>query len=37
MLDHSGPYVLEVVVEKEGNVLPMVEPGSSVSEIRLKY
>lgn len=37
MLEHSGPYVLEVVVEKEGNVLPMVEPGSSVSEIRLKY
>lgn len=37
MLSTSGPYLLEVVVEKEGNVLPMVEPGSSVSEVRLIY
>lgn len=37
MLDSEGPYLLEVIVEKEGNVFPMVEPGSSVSEVRLKY
>jgi acetolactate synthase-1/2/3 large subunit len=37
MLDSEGPYLLEVKVEREGNVLPMVEPGSSVSEIRLMY
>ncbi len=35
MLDSAGPYLLEVIIEKEANVLPMVEPGSSVSEIRL--
>jgi acetolactate synthase-1/2/3 large subunit len=37
MLAAEGPYLLEVIVEKEGNVFPMVEPGSSVSEIRLTY
>jgi len=37
MLESEGPYLLEVIVEKEGNVFPMVEPGSSVSEVRLKY
>jgi acetolactate synthase I/II/III large subunit len=37
MLDSEGPYLLEIIIEKEGNVFPMVEPGSSVSEIRLKY
>ena len=37
MLDVAGPYLLEVSVEKEGNVFPMVEPGSSVSDIRLTY
>jgi acetolactate synthase-1/2/3 large subunit len=36
MLDHNGPYLLEVKVEKEGNVFPMVPVGSSVSEIRLE-
>ena len=35
MLDHEGPYLLEVVVEKEENVFPMVPSGASVSEIRL--
>ncbi len=34
-LDHEGPYLLEVVVEKEENVFPMVPSGASVSEIRL--
>jgi acetolactate synthase I/II/III large subunit len=37
MLDAQGPYLLEIVIEKEANVFPMVEPGSSVSEIRLTY
>ena len=37
MLASEGPYVLEIAIEKEGNVFPMVEPGSSVSEIRLHY
>jgi acetolactate synthase-1/2/3 large subunit len=35
MLAHDGGYVLEVVVEKEENVFPMVPAGRSVSEIRL--
>ncbi|MDO9581404.1 MAG: biosynthetic-type acetolactate synthase large subunit, partial [Bacteroidales bacterium] len=37
MLGAKGPYLLDIVVEKEGNVFPMIEPGSSVSEIRLTY
>jgi acetolactate synthase-1/2/3 large subunit len=37
MLAAEGPYLLNITIEKEGNVFPMVEPGSSVSEIRLKY
>ncbi|NAW51469.1 biosynthetic-type acetolactate synthase large subunit [Elizabethkingia argentiflava] len=36
MLDHRGPYVLEVKVGKENNVFPMVPQGCSVAEIRLK-
>ncbi len=36
MLDHQGPYLLEVMVGKENNVFPMVAAGTSVSEIRLK-
>lgn len=36
MLEHNGPYLLEVMVGKENNVFPMVEAGTSVSEIRLK-
>ena len=35
MLDHNGPYLLEVVVEKEENVFPMVPAGDSVANIRL--
>ncbi len=35
MLDHDGPYFLEVVVEKEGNVFPMIPTGAAVSECRL--
>jgi acetolactate synthase-1/2/3 large subunit len=36
MLSHKGAYLLEVMVGKENNVFPMVEAGTSVSEIRLK-
>ena len=36
MLEHDGPYFLEVVVEKEENVFPMVTSGESVSNIRLE-
>jgi acetolactate synthase-1/2/3 large subunit len=35
MLNSTGAYLLEVVVEQEENVFPMVETGASVSEIRL--
>ncbi|MFH0773234.1 MAG: biosynthetic-type acetolactate synthase large subunit [bacterium] len=35
MLDFKGPYLLEIDVEKEGNVFPMIAPGASVSDIRL--
>lgn len=36
MLAHNGPYLLEVIVEKEENVFPMVPAGASVSQIRLR-
>ena len=36
MLEHKGSFLLEVMVGKENNVFPMVEAGSSVSDIRLK-
>jgi acetolactate synthase-1/2/3 large subunit len=36
MLNYKGSYLLEVVVGKENNVFPMVEAGTSVSDIRLK-
>ncbi len=35
-LNHNGPNILEVIVEKEENVFPMVPSGESVSNIRLK-
>ncbi len=35
MLDHDGPYLLHVSVEKEDNVFPMIPSGCSVSECRL--
>lgn len=37
MITTVGPYLLEIKIEKEGNVFPMIEPGSSVSEVRLTY
>jgi acetolactate synthase I/II/III large subunit len=36
MVTAEGPFLLEVVVEKEGNVFPMVTAGASVSDIRLE-
>ncbi|WP_299433051.1 biosynthetic-type acetolactate synthase large subunit [uncultured Maribacter sp.] len=36
MIAFKGPYFLEVCVEKEDNVFPMIPSGASVSEIRLK-
>ena len=35
MLKHKRAYLLEVIVGKENNVFPMVEAGTSVSDIRL--
>ena len=35
MIKSKKPYVLEICVEKEDNVFPMIPTGSSVSEIRL--
>jgi len=37
MLAAEGHFLLDIAIEKEGNVFPMVEPGSSVSEVRLTY
>ncbi len=37
MLATDGPYLVDINVQKEGNVFPMIEPGSSVSEVRLTY
>jgi acetolactate synthase-1/2/3 large subunit len=36
MIDYNGPYLLEVVVEQEDNVFPMVPAGASVSHIILE-
>lgn len=36
MINTDGPYFLEVCVEKEDNVFPMVPSGASVSDIRLE-
>jgi acetolactate synthase-1/2/3 large subunit len=35
MVDAKGPYLLEIMVEKEDNIFPMVPAGASVSEILL--
>lgn len=35
MIASKGPYFLEVCVEKEDNVFPMIPAGASVSDIRL--
>lgn len=35
MLDHEGPYLLDIVVEKEDNVFPMIPSGAAVDEVIL--
>jgi acetolactate synthase-1/2/3 large subunit len=37
MLAAKGPYLLDIKIDKEANVLPMIEPGASVSEVTLTY
>ena len=36
MIEHKGSYLLEVIIEKEDNVFPMIPSGSSVSDVRLE-
>ena len=36
MLSHKGAYLLEVSIEKEDNVFPMVPTGASVAEVILE-
>ena len=36
MIADENAFLLEVVVEKEGNVFPMVPAGASVSDVRLE-
>jgi acetolactate synthase-1/2/3 large subunit len=36
MINHDGPYLLEVTIEKEDNVFPMVPTGASVSDVILE-
>jgi len=36
MLQHKGPYLLEVKIEQEANVFPMIYPGKAVDEIVLE-
>ena len=36
MINTDGPYFLEVCVEKEDNVFPMIPTGASVSDVRLE-
>lgn len=36
MLNHEGPYLLEILVEKEENIFPMIPSGASVEDIRLE-
>ena len=36
MMNFDGPYLLEVTIEKEDNVFPMVPSGASVEDIRLE-
>ncbi len=36
MFAHAGAYVLEIMVGQEDNIFPMISPGDSVSDMRLK-
>lgn len=35
-INFNGPYLLEVKVEKEDNIFPMVATGTSIDEVRLE-
>lgn len=37
MLEATGPYLLDIKIDNEANVLPMIAPGASVSEVTLIY
>lgn len=37
MLNAKGPYLLDIKIDNEANILPMVEPGASVSDVTLTY
>lgn len=36
MMAHDGPYLLDIHVEQEGNIFPMISSGCSVDEIKLE-
>jgi acetolactate synthase-1/2/3 large subunit len=36
MLSTDGPFLLHVAVKEEDNVMPMTEPGATVSEMRFE-
>ena len=36
MLQAEGAFLLEVIIEKEGNIFPMIAPGKAVSEVMLE-
>jgi acetolactate synthase-1/2/3 large subunit len=36
MVESTTAFLVEVVVEKEDNIFPMIPPGASVSDIRLE-
>lgn len=35
MLNQTNSYLLEIIIEKEYNIFPMIPPGDSIEEIRL--
>jgi len=37
MFSASGPFLLQAEVSRTANILPMIEPGASVSEVTLTY
>ncbi|MBO4596976.1 MAG: biosynthetic-type acetolactate synthase large subunit [Bacteroidaceae bacterium] len=37
MMATKGPYLLQVAVEEEGNVLPMCEPGHDVDDMTMEF
>jgi acetolactate synthase-1/2/3 large subunit len=36
MISSTEPFLLDITIEKEGNIFPMIAPGASTSEVRLK-